>query len=475
MMSQRTLSLIALLIIALTAGQAASQSPGKLEAFGLQGRRMTALGVSPEGEYLYAATESEGVFRRALFHPDSSWKYLGLEGKRITALDIQVSGRGPAIILAPVASVRPDYFHGDSTLIYRFEQNRWIPADSGLMKNSSITGLTSFASSGHEPPGATFTILDVDFDLIFRSNAWSYRWKQISHGMVGAQINVIAVNHHRLTPEVWFGGAFEFTPWLGKSTDNGETWKTFIPQSFLILDHGCYSLAFHPQDPATVYAGTTRTVMKTIDGGKTWQVTGLVNNQTVLYGLAVDPFNPNHLYAGGVASSTQWALFESLDGGSKWQEIPAPSSAGNASGISSLVADPKESGVIYISRFGGGVWRYQNKFTTVANHETLPLPKEFALAQNYPNPFSANGTPAGNAETVIYYSLSSSQPVKLEMYNVLGELVATLVDEAKPAGEHGIRWNARNAAGALVPAGIYFYRLRLGVKNILTRKMILLH
>ncbi len=135
------------------------QSGARLEPFGLEGKRVTALGISPRlapsRQYLYATTENSGVYRRVL-HPDSAWISLGLEGKRIGALDIQVWGAGPAIFHAPIVGVQPDYDRGDSTIVYRLEENRWVPADSGINRKASVTVLASFASSGHEPPGATF-------------------------------------------------------------------------------------------------------------------------------------------------------------------------------------------------------------------------------------------------------------------------------------------------------------------------------
>jgi hypothetical protein len=88
------------------------------------------------------------------------------------------------------------------------------------------------------------------------------------------------------------------------------------------------------------------------------------------------------------------------------------------------------------------------------------LPKEFALAQNYPNPF--------NPSTTIKYDLPTDTHVRLTLFNVLGQNVATLVDEDQRAGYRSVDWNASHVA-----SGIYFYRLEAD-KFVQTRKLILL-
>jgi hypothetical protein len=77
------------------------------------------------------------------------------------------------------------------------------------------------------------------------------------------------------------------------------------------------------------------------------------------------------------------------------------------------------------------------------------VPQEMGLAANYPNPF--------NPETVIRYNLNKDVQVRLNVYDVLGRNVATLVDDYQTAGSYSIRWNALN-----LPSGIYFYRLQAG-------------
>ncbi|MDI6767873.1 MAG: T9SS type A sorting domain-containing protein [Bacteroidota bacterium] len=80
------------------------------------------------------------------------------------------------------------------------------------------------------------------------------------------------------------------------------------------------------------------------------------------------------------------------------------------------------------------------------NGEVIALPKEYALEQNYPNPF--------NPVTTLKYGLPFTSDVRLKIYNTLGQLVATLVDEIQEAGYKSVDWNSSNIA-----SGVYFYRL----------------
>jgi hypothetical protein len=94
------------------------------------------------------------------------------------------------------------------------------------------------------------------------------------------------------------------------------------------------------------------------------------------------------------------------------------------------------------------------------------IPKAVALSQNYPNPF--------NPMTSITFSLNEDSKVVLEIMNLRGQLIETLEDGVKEAGNYTITWDGRNARGELVSSGIYFYRLRTDNGFNQTRKMVLL-
>jgi len=93
--------------------------------------------------------------------------------------------------------------------------------------------------------------------------------------------------------------------------------------------------------------------------------------------------------------------------------------------------------------------------TTVVN-EQANLPQAFVVAQNYPNPFSANGT-FGNPQTTISYVLPQRAHVQLVILNNIGQEIERLVDGEQPIGQHTVNWSASGLA-----SGTYFFSLRAG-------------
>ncbi|MFQ5708977.1 MAG: malectin domain-containing carbohydrate-binding protein [bacterium] len=97
--------------------------------------------------------------------------------------------------------------------------------------------------------------------------------------------------------------------------------------------------------------------------------------------------------------------------------------------------------------------------------QTSAVPDKFELSQNYPNPF--------NPETTIRYSVHTGMHVTLQIYNLLGQVVRTLVDAQHEAGVFSVVWNGQDGAGNKVTSGVYIYQLK-GEGFVETRKMILL-
>ncbi len=93
------------------------------------------------------------------------------------------------------------------------------------------------------------------------------------------------------------------------------------------------------------------------------------------------------------------------------------------------------------------------------------LPIDFSLSQNHPNPF--------NPSTRIEFALPSRAEVKIEIFNILGQKVRTLINESRPAGNHAVMWDGHSEADKSVSSGVYLYRLTAGDYTD-TKKMLLL-
>ncbi|RMD93740.1 MAG: T9SS C-terminal target domain-containing protein [Calditrichaeota bacterium] len=92
--------------------------------------------------------------------------------------------------------------------------------------------------------------------------------------------------------------------------------------------------------------------------------------------------------------------------------------------------------------------------TSVGEEAIHALPEDFNLYQNFPNPF--------NPETIIRYDIASDGFARLEIFNIIGEKIRTLVQENKSAGTYQITWDGRKDNGELAASGVYIYRLKVG-------------
>ena len=96
-----------------------------------------------------------------------------------------------------------------------------------------------------------------------------------------------------------------------------------------------------------------------------------------------------------------------------------------------------------------------------SNEGIEDLPKEFGLSQNYPNPF--------NPSTTINYALPKASDVSIDVFDILGKKVASLVNQRKTAGNHTVQFQAANLS-----SGVYFYTLRVGGRVLKSKRMLLI-
>ena len=89
---------------------------------------------------------------------------------------------------------------------------------------------------------------------------------------------------------------------------------------------------------------------------------------------------------------------------------------------------------------------------------------ESKILQNYPNPFNSN--------TTIDYQLDISSNVKIEIYNIEGQLIKLLISDYKPSGYYSLTWDGTNDNGIKVPSGTYIYRIKTDGGFVKEKKMV---
>jgi hypothetical protein len=306
---------------------------------------------------------------------------------------------------------------------------------------------------------------------IFFSTKYGADWTAINTGLTDLNVLAIAISGQNLLAGTFHGG-------LCLSTNYGASWTPLGVNAGYIK-----AFAISGQN---IFAGTTTGVIRSIDNGITWNSanTGLTVN---VLSFAV---SGNNLFA---ATSTQ-GVYLSTNDGTNWTalntgliDLDGESLAisdqnlfvgtwggvyhtGNAiswSKVSSgLPPLPKVRSIIisgtnlFAGTYGNGVWRRSLNEMITDVKEIVSVPIEFSLNQNYPNPF--------NPATKIMYSVPKDGNLRLEVYNVIGQKVAELVNEYVKAGKYDINFDGSNFT-----SGVYLYKMELNGRNEI-KKMILL-
>ena len=229
------------------------------------------------------------------------------------------------------------------------------------------------------------------------------------------------------------------------SSDGGFTWNEVtgnIPGDNAVF----FRVNSHPLDANTMYLvkmgfSEGNKLFKTTDLGDTWtNISGDLPN-VPHSDLFIDPLIPSHYY-----TANDFGVYESTNEGVNWER------EGNGFPFVPVMDfDYVDFGngqrLLRAGTHGRSIYEAMLPIVTnVGEKEIVKMPTEFLLFQNYPNPF--------NPITNISYTLPVESQVKLSIYNLLGELVETIVNEKQNARKYDAVWNAGKH-----PSGVYIYTL----------------
>jgi len=398
---------------------------------GLTNTDISSLAVM--GTYIFAGTV-DGIFLS--FDDGTSWKLAdsGLYNKNVQAL----------------AALGPTLFASGFNLT-NFSTNYAIfsSTDSGTSWKSSGAGyVTSFAVSD----STLYAVGSYGAGGVLRRNISDTAWTRLAF----PSNMTIRLCVAKSGDSLFVGGSG-----IDISINDGEGWSAAnngIPTSIGNIQIYVYVLAVGRENGAgtNIFAGTTSAgVFRSADNGMNWSPagSGLPLNSPQVYSypwINALTIIPPDIFAG-----TSDGVFRSSDNGSSWAAVNDGLTNTN---ITSLAV----SGTNLVGgSTNGGVWkRPLSEIVTGVKSQADQTPNIFSLQQNYPNPF--------NPSTVITYQLPANILVTLKVYDELGRLVRTLVEDRETAGIHSATLNASNLS-----SGVYFYRLTAG-SFVDTKKLMLL-
>lgn len=227
-------------------------------------------------------------------------------------------------------------------------------------------------------------------------------------------------------------------PVILHTDDGGTTWQT----RYLGTTPGRYCWKIFFVDPqlgfVSVYSLSGASVLKTTDGGLSWNAIEIPGNDS-LEGIGFA--TPNLGWVDGWQDCNQ-----TTNGGATWQPYLI---GGGASAVNRFqFFSPTKAYAV-----GYTVFRYDGDPADAPALPVVPSPSPFALSAA-PNPFSET--------TTIRFRLPVAARAQVRLFDALGREMQTLLDAELPAGEHTVEWDGRDAAGVDTPAGAYLYRVDAG-------------
>jgi len=372
---------------------------------------------------IYAASAGNGIYKS--IDSAGSWESFnnGLNSNNARAV-YQMLRFESDMYIATIDGIYRSTDDGDS----------WIKKSDGIFVGNGA--LYAFTESIFEHNGDLFT---GAWTGIYRSTDSGENWDATN--VTGQGISPRYFSNHN---GILFAARESINfPNGYKSTNNGVTWQPLTTISLPTITF--------LSEPPDLWAGTIGGVWLSSDNGVSWEQRS--------EGLALDPYNSSIIRVNGVlVSSVKFGgsgMFRSSNEGIHWDDF--------GEGLPFLNTIDKL--IIYgdhiIAATSEGLWeRDISEIPTGIETPGDPLPQSFKLSQNYPNPF--------NSSTRIEYSVPSGSEVVINVYDILGNEIVSLLHKEMPAGKYNVEFDASE-----LPSGAYYYRIQ-ACDLIETKKMTLL-
>ncbi|MBI3110892.1 MAG: T9SS type A sorting domain-containing protein [Ignavibacteriales bacterium] len=376
----------------------------------------------------------------------------------------------------------------------------WVAKNNGIQSTSM--NVTAMAVSPFDPSLAFLGILGSG---IFKTSNGGDLWVSTTNDLPSNDVFAIGISSS--DANILYAGTRNSGVY--RSTNGGQTWTqslTGVLTNSEFPTKLIMAIAVHPRNDSIAFAADWRSgVYRTTDRGSTWELMNNGLSTRAINSLSISS-DGLYLYAGtkgeGIfrfqtaavnrpltpipLSPTNGAVNQQLAVTLTWNQITGADTyrlqVASDSSMAQIFVDDStltlpayelealSLGTTYFWRVGaknlGGMSDFSPPFsfstirTVSVERTTEGIPAEFSLGQNYPNPF--------NPSTTIRYALPVQARVRLDIFDVLGRRLVTLVDEEQYPAWHQAQWNAGGVA-----SGIYYYRLQAS-GFIETKKLILL-
>jgi photosystem II stability/assembly factor-like uncharacterized protein len=434
---------------------------------GLEHLYVKAMHIDNNGN-IFAGLSGGGIYRST--DNGETWQQFGLTVAGVKKIAINPTN---GYMFAAVSGVSRSTDNGQF----------WQPINNGL-SNLEVKEVTI------KNDGTIFLGCGINGPCIFRSTDNGNSWTAIENEIQRHDVEAITIDD---AGNIYAGNYYG----VYKSTNDGDNWVNIGgvggAKGLEFNSQGDLFLASYGQGFWKLPAGDTTWVNLTSNINSSWIYSLFISSNDYLYtdqarstdngltwtnmplGNMAYSYAENsqgHLFAGtfnygsGVKRSTDYGVtWESINSGLPTMDIR------------SIAVDSED--YLYAGPWGYSLFKTTTPTVTSADNEKQ-MPSYFSLEQNYPNPF--------NPSTVIGYQLPVSSDITLKVYDILGNEIATLVDEYKPAGKYEVDFGIHSDEGRNLPAcrqglssGIYFYQLKIGGPEInsgqgmiQTKKMILI-